>query len=397
MRIGIMSTCLGEGASGAERVATNLASALYPTHEIALISIDGLNLVATDMGGAVISKTALRGQSLAGRMSENVAKKLVWHVRDTYRLGAAKALVQIARDLNLQLVNTHTLTGVSASCWRALESAGIPSVHVLHDYSLLCVRGSMFKNGETCETVCAECSAESFVSRYVVGHPTAYVSPSAYSARRHETALRLTPGSVVVIPNASEAPRWRRRLSTEATNLLFVGKLDAHKGAKVLLDAVQATSPLPVRVTFVGSGSLSETIRTLASSDDRIRLRAPQSISQLHDEYLAAKWLLIPSVWPENAPMVALEGMATGLPLAVSPVGGLPEMAEATGAAIVSSGCTSEDWRNTLEYLTTDRADVELLSESARVFSGSWTTKAMADRYLELFQRVLSEGLECPI
>ena len=52
--------------------------------------------------------------------------------------------------------------------------------------------------------------------------------------------------------------------------------------------------------------------------------------------YKMADCLVVPSVWEEPFGVVALEGMASGLPLIVTNSGGLPEVVDDRGAIIVN-------------------------------------------------------------
>jgi glycosyltransferase involved in cell wall biosynthesis len=383
-----VSTCFEEAPSGAERVARNLATCLATDHDVVLVGLSGTDLVAWDLAGSVLLKTPLvRGQSLDGRVTGHAGSKLLWHLRDTYRLSAPRALTAMSRHLGLDLVNTHTIVGLSSSAWRSLAAAGIPSVHVFHDYSLLCVRGSFYRGGQLCPGRCAECRPRQAASKYLVERTATFISPSRYCARQHERDMTLRPGSVTVIPNAAAASPHRTRLRSEPCNFLFVGKLECHKGIRLLIKAIQSSAGLPLRVTFIGGGSLVEELRHLEAADSRVRLRETLALTDLQGAYLEAKWLLVPSIWPENAPMVAFEALATGLPLVLSPVGGLPELGDDTGAGVATRGVEPSDWVEVFRRLCENEIDVEPMSKAAIAYSATSTLDQMGIRYLEVFNR----------
>ena len=393
MRIGIVSTCFEEAPSGAERVARNLATCLSDNHQVVLVGFSQTHLVAWDLGGTVVHDIPLLGgQSLGSRLADGNLNKLLWHLRDTYRVSAPRALTTMARHLGLELVNTHTMLGLSISAWRSLAAAGIPTVHVFHDYSLLCIRGSFFRGGQPCQRSCTECRSRQVASKYLVEHSTTFVSPSLYCANRHEDAMNLPQGSVEVVTNAASASTRRIRQECEPCNLLFIGKLEPHKGVSLLVDALQEGKDLPVKITFIGAGSLAEELRNYAATDPRVRVLKPLRLEELQKEYLGAKWLLVPSIWPENAPMVAFEALATGLPLILSPAGGLPELARDSGAGVVVPGFAVSDWVKIIRGLCETDCDVERASSSAITYSASSTPDQMSRRYLEIFDRARSAG-----
>jgi glycosyltransferase involved in cell wall biosynthesis len=80
---------------------------------------------------------------------------------------------------------------------------------------------------------------------------------------------------------------------------------------------------------IVGRGSLENEIRkTIKKSgcEKNIFLLGHLDGSELADLYNQASAVVIPSMWHENCPLVALEAMASGTPLIVSNNGGLPEL-----------------------------------------------------------------------
>jgi glycosyltransferase involved in cell wall biosynthesis len=51
-----------------------------------------------------------------------------------------------------------------------------------------------------------------------------------------------------------------------------------------------------------------------------------------------AEAVVLPAVWPENAPFTVLEAAAQGVPVIVSDMGGLPEMARVVGGTVFPGG-----------------------------------------------------------
>jgi len=68
--------------------------------------------------------------------------------------------------------------------------------------------------------------------------------------------------------------------------------------------------------TFIRKAGLSEKVTTLGWVNRERFLRLLTSASAL----------IVPSIWPENAPLVALEALSLGTPVVGSDRGGLPEI-----------------------------------------------------------------------
>jgi len=60
--------------------------------------------------------------------------------------------------------------------------------------------------------------------------------------------------------------------------------------------------------------------------------------------------LVIPSIWPENAPLVALETLSLGTPVVASSLGGLPEIVSHLDPQLVFSWKSEGDFARAISY-----------------------------------------------
>ncbi len=95
---------------------------------------------------------------------------------------AAAAVRRLIRRWRPDLVHTHIIaTYLTQSVWSAAAAAGLPVVHTLHDYKLLCPDTSLWRAGAVCEQcrggryyqcLVRRCKAGSFAARVEVDAPT---------------------------------------------------------------------------------------------------------------------------------------------------------------------------------------------------------------------------------
>ena len=117
-------------------------------------------------------------------------------------------------------------------------------------------------------------------------------------------------------------------------NVLFVGRLLPHKGIDTLIRAVPRDMPLEI-VGRVHHGEYFSMLKRLAGGK-RVCFITDASDSQVADAYSRARVCVLPSVYrdvygvsfekPELLGLVLLEGMASGVPVICTDVGGMPEI-----------------------------------------------------------------------
>ncbi len=114
--------------------------------------------------------------------------------------------------------------------------------------------------------------------------------------------------------------------------LVFVGWLDVLKGVPELLDAIHellsaGTHPA-FTVQLCGEGTWSEAARALVQSrglQRTVEFTGWLSRSELHDVLRSSDIFVLPS-HHEGLPNAMIEAMSAGLPVIVTPVGGIPDV-----------------------------------------------------------------------
>ncbi len=125
----------------------------------------------------------------------------------------------------------------------------------------------------------------------------------------------------------------------------FFGTVAPHKGAVLL---ARAFTRVPGDVRLVVRGRLDEfpaygeELAAAARNDPRIELAGPFAPADLGAALSAIDVLVVPSLWHENTPFVALEALAARRPVVASDRGGLAEsVAAGRGGALVPAGDAS--------------------------------------------------------
>lgn len=162
-------------------------------------------------------------------------------------------------------------------------------------------------------------------------HIDRIITPSEYFAE----AVRCDVGNVpiTVLANGIEdlPAAESASVSPDPYHIVYVGRLTRVKGVHVLVDAVRRLHEqgIKVRLGVVGDGDERAALESAAAelvAAGAAQFHGWQSQDSVTRLVSSAAAVVIPSLWPENFPTVALEALQLGRPLIASRVGGLPEL-----------------------------------------------------------------------
>jgi glycosyltransferase involved in cell wall biosynthesis len=265
---------------------------------------------------------------------------------------AARAVRELAERERPDVAHVHnTWFALSAAVVRALDRAGVPVVVTLHNYRMLCVNASLFRDGKPCldcvgshpwRGVAHRCYRDSALASAAAAGALAVNRALGTWERHVKLFLCLTefarerfveggldPERVVVKPNVVADPGPRAKPPSASGTVLFVGRLDALKGLGTLLDAWSSAAPDGLELVVVGEGPIRGELERRAVPGVRLlRHQPPEEVRRL---MLGARALVFPTRLLEGPSLVVREAFAAGLPVLASRLGGIPEFVRPLG------------------------------------------------------------------
>jgi glycosyltransferase involved in cell wall biosynthesis len=329
-----------------------------------------------------------------------------------YSLEARRALRRLVKNVQPDVAHLHNVYHqLTLSVVDELADTNIPIIMTLHDYKPVCPSYTLYTDNEPCHRCVTGTPIHAVKHRCVKGSRAAsalgameavatrvrrtYHRVDAFIApSRHIAAMMVAGGHpaerIHVIPNfvADEqfAGPGMRELPDQPT-FLFVGRLEEVKGVDVLLAATRATGGA-ISVTIVGDGPLEPAV-TRAQSDGVVRYlgrRSWEEISQLMDR---ANALVVPSLWEENCPMVALEAGARGCPVIAADRGGLKELVTHGYDGLLVRAGDADALAEAMLGLGSDIARCVRLGRKRQVVTATRNTAAVhATALIELYEAV---------
>lgn len=231
-------------------------------------------------------------------------------------------------------------------------------VVTLHEYLALCHNhGQMVKTGTLalCETAhpqdCAACfrdiAPSDFLLRalFIKSHfekVDLFIAPSNFLRQRY-IDWGLPPWQIVYQENgttaAEPAVRPRIRAAGERRAVFgFFGQINVYKGLLQLLTALdylrQAGETTPAELRLIVHGAhltlnppeFTDAFRALMERNSgRVHFAGPYDRAALGRLMAAVDWVVVPSIWWENAPLVIEEAFAHRRPVLCSNIGGMAE------------------------------------------------------------------------
>ena len=196
--------------------------------------------------------------------------------------------------------------------------------------------------------------------------------------------------SIHVLPNIVDGVEVNRIAAEPATIslpdrfVLFVGKLEANKGAHDLIPAmVHANTALPLVV--LGSGSEERAIREQAAKHGlEIHLPGWADRDDVLRAMKRAEALVFPSTWPEPLSRVLLEALALGTPIAAMDTGGTSELIEDEVSGLLAHDVAQLG--DVLGQIVHDAAVRSRLKEGASSRARAYSPAALIPRYEALYR-----------
>lgn len=244
----------------------------------------------------------------------------------------------------LNLVHKHLTTSII----KAIKDydKNIPILWTMHDYITVCPAYTMLNGkGENCED-CLTLGSKCVVKNKCIGNSTlqsilakreydfirkkgyynlvdAYICPSQFMLNALERG-NFTTSKLVKMYNPILDEICVAKHKEGGEYLLFVGRLESYKGVRLLLSAVKDTDK---KVVIVGTGPEEKALKEYALDNNiNAEFVGYKNQEEVFEYFKNAKAVVIPSLWQENCPYVALESMARATPIIANSVGGLKEL-----------------------------------------------------------------------
>ena len=379
-------------AGGAELIVSYLAEGLVERgHRVTVVSTCAREMepypVETRNGVEVIRFFPPNLYWSFSRDRRRGIKKWLWHMRDAWNRRAGEKFHAILERARPDVVHTHLIDGMSAAIWGIAGESGIPVIHTAHDYHLMCPRAFMLTGDwKLCTRPTAKCRLYRNWHLSTARHVDLFASPSRFLLDLHGQA-GLPVARRVVVPNGIPQPDGidmvrRLRGSDARTRFLMLSRLTTEKGVDVVIEAMaRLPKDADIEVVIAGTGPLEARVREAARRDPRLAFLGYVSGQSKLEALAQAQYLLLPSLWYENAPVTIVEAAAYGLGIVGSDIGAIPEFIEDGGTGLLFPAGDASALAQTMLRLTLNPGLLPDLDNRSRIQARRFTVERMIDAY----------------
>jgi glycosyltransferase involved in cell wall biosynthesis len=353
---------------GTEALARGLFRTLRAAH-----GVEGLLLAACDPGRrAPLPGTLLQpvgGAAPDDEMLVSLGGFDRFHLSQPDAVGLVATLGPLLARLRPEVIHLHHLLGWGVETLDLLRRLAPRAaiVMTLHDYFALCPReGTLLTSGlqpcagpsaDGCRRCLPERSAGEVALRraHLLGALRGvdrFVAPGAFLRDRF-VAAGFDAGRIALIRNGVEdAPAAPHRPAGDGRRDRFAmfGQLNRFKGALVALGASARLSARGVahRLALHGPSAPTEPFAAefaaALGAAPQARHHGAYEPADLPRLMAAADWVVMPSLWWENAPLVLLEAARHRRPVLCSGIGGMAELVEHGATGLHAPAGDVEGW-----------------------------------------------------
>jgi len=331
-------------------VAHNLYSSAQPSGENSVVAQE----IGALRGEGFRVLPFLRSSDEIGRMP--AAQRALLPLSPIYAARAQRELAELCRRERPDIMHLHNPYPL-LSPWvvKTAHRHHVTVVQTVHNFRHVCVSGLYFRNGKTCKD-CAGLTWAAPAVRYGCyrgSHAQSAVMATALAVHRGtwrevDRFIALTPmmasfldslgipgERVAVRPNAVPDPG---RHEIFGRGLLFAGRLVPEKGVEILLRAwgVHPVGALG-ELRIAGDGPLRRMVIEHTAARGDVTYLGKLEPAALRDEMRRAAAVVVPSLYDEICPMVAIEALANCRPVLAGDRGGLPWLVGRAGWVVEPS------------------------------------------------------------
>jgi len=323
---------------------------------------------------------------IGGEDKLSLIKKLKVFTRIFYNFEAQSKISKLFDDITPDIlwgfgVHRH----LSPSIFIEAKKRGIPVIHRLSDYAIICPDSRLTKgdNSNCGELLCPkkgyhnavihrcvrQASAEnsgkdpSLIAsavgamelalhhnfKFYINNVSQFIAPSNFLRKTMITA-GIPEHKITHIPIFIDPAEYVPEQDSDGY-LLYFGRLSREKGLPLLLEAMGQLKTY--RLVIVGDGPQREYLESLKEQKNlqNVEFWGKKFGNELKNVIKRSRTVIVPSTWFDNSPNVILEAFALSKPVIGAKIGGIPEYVREGETGVLYKHDSLEELEEKIDYL----------------------------------------------
>lgn len=332
-----------------------------------------------------------------------------------YNLDARRKLNRLIDEEKPDLLYIiHPSSTLSPSIISSAKSKGIPVIHRISDFSLICPKYLLIRDEEICE-LCIKgkyrkalkyrCVKGSFLattlrvfSMYfhkwikLYDKVDAFLTPANFTREKLIEAKSVPEDKIFVNPTFIDSSDIRPNLKHE-NYVLCLGRLSEEKGFIYAIEAMKYLKDTPLKMIITGNLCKKDQNYIKIIKDNDIEGRI-QFVGFIRGEKLTqlisnAMCIISPSIWYENMPNIILESFAYGKPVLASDLGSYKDVIDHKVNGLLFEVKNTNEIAEHIRCLYEEPNILNQLSKNARnKVENEYNPKQHWLRFMEIFESI---------
>lgn len=332
-------------------------------------------------------------------------KDISWNTRSYEEI---KKLVNKEKPDVAHIHNIFVLLGPTA--YFALKEASIPIVHTLHNYRLICLKGTFYAKNRICEDCSSEkffkavlkrCWRGSFLLTFFLARmlskntknrafrdvPDAFITLSKFSRNKFREA-GFSEDKLFVKPNFVD---FKFNEEKKENYGLFLGRLVDYKGVDTLLKAYAKLDKHYLKI--IGDGPMFTEVERRIKNLKNVELLGALPHEEAINYLKKAAFIVFPSECYENMPLAIIESLACGTPVVATNLGVMKELIEDNVTGLLFKSQNPDDLIKKIKFLT-DNSELcgKMKINARKSYEARFTRQINYDILMNIYNKAISNN-----
>lgn len=290
---------------------------------------------------------------------------------------------------------------ISPTSYHVCKKYNIPIVQHIHNYRFVCPKGILFRKGKMCELCVSKkfpfysivygcyhnsrlaslLFSLSFFFHKIIGTFSlidTFIFPSNFAMNYYQNKLNSFKKKSMVIPHFVMNDKNIKNIPRTRKYFLYVGRLSEEKGIIQLLELFKTLTKM--NLVVIGDGPLKKLVKKYKKyTNIKIKYFVENKSIRLYMNQAYAT--IIPSLFYETGPIIAVESLANKTPVLVPKYGAFDDLLKRKGQASIIYYSNHNDLKNKIINFSKKAINTTVIDES---FSSDYHYQKLISLYKKL-------------